>query len=178
MKQQGAPPTQHEDKPPSSVRGPTVPPFIQPLFLISSFNGGKWQRNYSLGGVSFFSFLFPRLSAPYAPHRKGGNNRHLQRPIITTFFFFLLFPLVHFFVGSFLMEPTPQAPCDCRAAILKIISEAIEVFFVCSVCCERIEQEFVSHKRKKRKKGCRNKSNSYSSRCRVMPDVSEPTLLS
>lgn len=46
--------------PPPSVRGPAV---RRALFLISSFNAGKWQRNCSLGG-RFLFFLFSFFVPP------------------------------------------------------------------------------------------------------------------
>lgn len=97
---------------PSCFQGGSAASLVTPLFLISSFIGGRWQLNCSLRG-DFQWKISVLFLCPYTLfHWNTGNNRHVQkRPIIKMLSFcdfllsvFFFFFFVHVFAFSFLSK--------------------------------------------------------------------------
>lgn len=114
---------------PSCFQGGSAASLVTPLFLISSFIGGRWQLNCSLRG-DFQWTISVLFLCPYTLfHWNTGNNRHVQkRPIIKTLsfcdfllsgFFFFFGSCFHFLV--FVKGSLGSPLSDCHAVNYKII---------------------------------------------------------
>lgn len=89
---------QQDQVPPSRRNRPlrfqgSSAPFSSPLTLISSFHSEHGSRIAAFKANSTARFL-----SPLAAHRNRGNNRDVERPVITTLVLYSLF-FFFFFVA-------------------------------------------------------------------------------